>query len=146
MNRGQHRTRKKNKLYCLPKIFCIIVNVTVGTGAGGGAPFHQSSGAHFWNTDVWLWILSSPFRDLTYWIQPFHAFDNLYANSACRLIFLISNKENMSKLFPKISLVKWRENLMWRTFVCSVLLAVLLYFSLFFMKHTQNSDIWNKCL
>lgn len=68
--------------------------------------FHQPSGGRLWKTDVWLWILASLIRDLTCWIQPFHEslkyyFDNLYVNSACRSMFLISDKENMLKPFQQ---------------------------------------------
>ena len=69
-------------------------------------PLSSAYGGHFWKTDVWLWILASLMRDLKSWIQPRHDslkfyFDNLYANPACRSMFLISDQENVLKPFQQ---------------------------------------------
>lgn len=95
-------------------------------------------------SDSGFWHL---IKNLAYWIQPFNDslkfyFDNLFANPACRSIFsFLAKCWNFSK---KIALVKWRENLVWRTLVCSIPLALIFFF--FFTQNMQNSDIWKKSL
>ena len=150
MNRGQYTTKREQIILLTKNIFYNSKHNSwhFFSLTFPWTLFHQPYGGRSWKTDVWLWVLASLIKDLTCCIQPFNDslkfyFDNLSVNPACRSMFLISDKENMLKPFQQHIISEVERELMWWTLVCFILLAVS---SLLFIQHTQNSDIWSKCL